>query len=186
MNRFSNINWAAFLLGSLWGNRNNFKMWTNWWVAVGSGVILAFFFGSSSDFAFVYLCFYVFTVITAVYLGLYGNRMLLREIQKQELGLKEDLELRMEVSARQRKQLVYGVFFKPFFFYFLMGSIAFRGMPLLYFVMLAIDVLAFATILLLALRKNCKEGELYSDAKIDTESIAAVSMNWQVDSKKKR
>jgi len=195
MNKFSNINWAALLLGGAWGSYNNFKQWTYLWVAAAAVIYLAAFIGSS----FMFLGAYTFMAATAVYLALQGNDMLSKEIQKKELSLEEEQKERATASARQQKLLIYGVLFRPFVYYFTLGFVPARFLMShhlvmtdhfmisshIFFAMLAVDGLALTIALCLAFKRCSEENELYSGDAVDADLIVAAPMTYLTDEQKR-
>ena len=194
MNKLSNINWAALLLGGVWGTYNNVKLWSGLWVIAGTAILLGAWIGSVS----IILSSYVILAALSVYLALQGNHLVSKEIRKKELSAEAEQEERIAASARQRKLLIYGIFFRPITYYFTLGFIPIMLMTPRYstmpdygispwhilFALLAIDALALVITLLFALGRHVSENELYS-GKVDTDLIVATPMKCQAVSKQK-
>jgi len=175
MDKFSNINWAAFLLGGLWGFFNKFPLWTFLWVLaflvanfrirvgdvfvggthgdIGSVDILTLAVGLSG---------YVLMSMGAIYLALRANHILLRDIQKRGMSLEDETRERAKASAHQHKQLIYGIVYKVYS-YTAIGYSVSIGMisEHVLFTLLGIDVLSLAVVLVLAPRLHPRENELY-------------------------
>jgi len=177
MIRFSNINWAAFLLSGLWGWFNRFPLWTFLW-------ILALFSpGISARVGDVYIgneftALLGFVVLSAlsVFLALCGNRILLKDICKKGLSAEEEQKERATASLQQQTQMAYGFGHKVFLYFVASYSAltihSFRAVSVLF----VIDMLALTLVLSMALLSNAKENELYPEEKF-TFNLAWAKLN---------
>ena len=193
MNRFSNINWAAFLLGGMWGSYNGFKKWLFLWIPLYLAVAYAFF----ADFFLVALLGYCFMAAITVYLTLQGNRMLSNEVLSMELRAGVEDKKRMRIAARQRKLAMYGVWSRLYYMYFLLGGISsmpvsesqgsFDYMVILHtaLTLLAIDALSLIAVIFLSQMRGDKRNALYSGDGITAELIADTPMEYKPKSKNK-
>ena len=189
MNRFSNINWAAFLLGSNWAMSNGFKAWSFLYLAAVTVVFASVYF--LETFFIVVLGVYPALAFISIYLALQGNHMVVKAIQKEELSSEEENEERLIAAARQQKLLVSSVTSRPFYYlifalvpgFFLVSGYHVTETPpslfLLLFIMLAIDAVALMLVLVIAYVRGDTENELYSGEKIDVELIIATPMRYQ-------
>jgi len=199
MSKFSNINWAAFLLGGMWGNYNNFKIWGTLWLPLFLLLLCVFLTGFTLLGVFIYF----FMAAISAHLALQGNRMLSSKIHSEMMEPEIEDKERMIVAARQRKLAMYGLWSKPYYFYFLIGlaasipavelqiwlgladstsafeshgSLNFAAAYSTSFTLLAIDVVTLICVLILSRLRGDKENILYSGGNITGELIARTPM----------
>ncbi|MCL2746013.1 MAG: hypothetical protein FWE48_02825 [Coriobacteriia bacterium] len=174
MSRFSDINWAAFLLGGFWWPiLNRFYGWAaGYWIAM---IIVASVgsvsFGASGMAASLMLS-QVTMIVFAVYLALYGNRMLVDRIDVADLSPEEKRGAKEWTYRSQRRQTIGGALFVllsyvgPALFTFLvLGDIVLLGLLI---IALAIHVAALAILLILAPRYSFGRNELLVDVDVGT------------------
>jgi len=108
MNRFSNINWTAFLYGAGWPKwRKPVLAWSYGWpVALFIVWPLAFF---GIFIPTLILLLYIPLAGASIYFALQGNSLLLEKIKKLELDPEEEQKERMIAAARQERFLLKGV-----------------------------------------------------------------------------
>lgn len=110
INKFTNINWAAFLWGGVF-----WALWNRFYgLAIGSLVALfvAGSIGSSFGEAGIALSSMVQWLIPhalALYLALNGNRMLAERIERKDLSLKGKENAKFWVHQSQKRQAVAGI-----------------------------------------------------------------------------
>lgn len=167
MNKFSNVNWAAFLLGGFWGIFNGIFLWIMivWGIAfalsfrsaeiihsVGThgDVILRAF--SVEAHILTIVCCYVLMNACSIYLAAKGNHILSERIQKGNLGTLKEVEARAVVRVRQRWQILCGAPFRIMMYFFMA-----QPSTILFFLLLVIDVLSFAIVLYLAEKLHQKK-----------------------------
>jgi len=174
MDKFSNINWTAFLFGCLKSDKYSLlTAWVYWY-----GVVLAIKWAVVSFLDIVtpvfILGFYIPLAIASVYFALQGNRLLLRKIEAQELSPEKEEEERMMVAARQKKFIQLGILMRLIqygFFAVLPGRVFLAaGQPTdfsmifqIVAAMVIIDIAAVMVTLVIAYLRGDKESELYSD-----------------------
>ena len=179
--RLSNVNWAAFLLSGIWGGMNGFKGWGNFWGVLLIPVVPAIFFGNTKSSVIALLIFYALTALIGAYLSLRGNRMILHKVKKDKANCDDENNQRVIEYARQRKQLIFGMFYRFYFFYGLLGALVLMSVtsPNFYFAMIAIDVAALTIVLIAALLFGKTENVLYSGSKLNADVIASIPMRRQ-------
>ncbi|MCL2606711.1 MAG: hypothetical protein FWD93_05470 [Coriobacteriia bacterium] len=193
MNKSSNINWATFLLGGMWGSYNNFWAWVALWIPIFFACVYAFFVG----LIFLGALAYSLMAIITVYLTLQGNHMLSNRVRSKELQAKAENKRRMTAEARQRKLAIYGVWHKLYYSYFLLSlassipatelQMSFDHTAILrtILILLIIDALALITVMLLSRIRGDEENVLYSGDGITADLIADTPMKYKPKSKGK-
>jgi len=179
---FSNINWAAYLLGGFWGFSNRFFLCTLLWFFAFSGYFISVqrirgverfsdyagvveAFNIPVNIAIVIICYTLLNVIAA-YLALKGNNLLSKRISEKNLLFEKEEQVRMVFSAQQHRMIVYGLFPRLYFY-----SLGVFTSPILAVVLSIIDVLTLAAILALAIKFHDKGNELWPLAKFNTRSF---------------
>jgi len=194
VNRFSNINWTAFLFGCLWASDDEaFSLWESvwayWWGVVFVIVWLLAFFAGLTIPALT-LMLYIPLAVASAYFALKGNALLLRGIRELELNSEEEQTRRMMSAARQKKYLKIGVLMRPISHYAFLGILPtgraglvageyeyaaiFPQVIEIVSGMVIMDIIALVVVLLAVLVRGDKENVLYS-GKIPAEVMASVS-----------
>jgi len=192
VHRFSNINWAAFLLGTPWGGFNRFFGWLVLALATVAVIMFGFFYGgflgdrsadatSAAIAIAIVLTGYISMGVAAVYLALRGNHMLSEEIKQKRWSLEKETTIRVRASARQYKQLMWGIVLKLWFYFSLVRGLSTSELPdYVIFAPFIIDTLSFAAVLALAAVLHEGKNELYSGNEIDFKLIMATPVVREV------
>jgi len=166
MRRFSNINWAAFLLGGfLWALFNKFYLWIVPWVLIGIAANLLLASGLNDSILFTYAGSFLGTLITA-YLAFNGNNMLSKRVIRMELSPESELKERAVIYGRQRTQIMWGIILRTALYawtgYLLyVDTISTYG----FFVPIMLDAFLVVTTLILAAKFHSGKNELFSEGK---------------------
>jgi len=169
MNKFSNINWAAFLLGGFW-----WPLWNKFygWAAISfTATLFLSVAGLRLGVVGPALSFTIqqfMMSFIAIYFALQGNRMLSDRIQAFELEPGEERATRDWTYKRQRRQTALGIFLLiflcvisllviPYLFY---GSITFANL----LISITVQVAPFAILLILAPQYYPGKNELLADS----------------------
>jgi len=158
MREFSNINWAAFLLGGLWGFINKYYLWGFSWFAVNvfANVILraGIYYDIVSGSTIVAVSIgsrHILMATIAVYLAMKGNEMtFVRMWHEQRAG-------KHFIPMQKHKQVALGLLYRLLSYALIVYS-ALTGVHSMWILplVLAIDMLSLAALLLLALRYHPK------------------------------
>jgi len=172
MNRFSNINWAAFFLGALW-----WPLWNRFWawaavpfVSMFAVTLLGFRLGPSGVPLTIMIHQFIMGVVS-IYLALRGNRMFVDRIEVQELSPEEERAAKDWAYRSQRRQTVFGVFLSLLFLFAglitLIPGISSGTIPFSSIVMPLITQVTFVVILLvLAPYYSSGKNELLLDGEV--------------------
>ncbi|MCL2606236.1 MAG: hypothetical protein FWD93_03040 [Coriobacteriia bacterium] len=169
MNKFSNINWAAFLLGGFWAALNKIWSWFFLWLVIflissrsvevlialeRHGEVLAYAYNADVHITIIIIGNIAMNII-AIYLTLQGSRMISEENTDNDLISEENSMA--EIAAKKRQYIIYGIIFK--------GSyLAYSASPsmVLVYALLIVNLLSFALVLHLALRLRMEDDEFHS------------------------
>ena len=166
INRFSNINWAAFLLGGLWGWFNRFSFWTFLW-AMTVYLLLASIGSVSIPTKYGFASMFIAMSAIAIWLALRGNRMLLDDIRENGFSPEKEQEERATTSLQQQNQALYGFIYKVSLYLWMITRVddhSIFSLSML-FVLLVIDILSLLLVLTIALVFNVEKNELYPKGK---------------------